>query len=589
MEEYATQADLVSKVEAEYLHRGTFISGYLTLTSKWLYFARLGEEGPEIIWKSLVRAVDVADVDIVRGSVSFGFQGKTYAVRGPGSFALHKEFVTQFWSLSREEDQRLITSGDAVLLQGQASLSLDNGIRMEGSLAVTGRGIRFLAEGDIDARHSAIQGLSAPLERITGLKLAGLNRGLELRVGNHVYQFWGPLVPKLYGVLTTLIGHMRDDLCSESDILTWTIGRFRGLVLQYGEFIASNRKITFVPTGKLDAFVGLNQEWHAERHQVSHVDVSGIGGRRLSIRTITGPQASFDRPNGREHFIPFLEMLLHDPTQAGGRNKLPTFDIPALAKWKHEIPGLVAGNLLFSSPAFLFEDSFSVRFGTLLMGEAKTYFVPVMETPEPTQVITLRTERLRPPEPGQLAIGQMQLEDGSAQARLLLGNKSVFTSDFWAHWRNEMDRSGKGHFHPSLKPGGENRREAYRAGLPDTLPTRVDFLDEEGETLHKSIDVRFLDVSIGGCCILAEDPIFSAPTTLIHLPTIEEGRYKLMRFQCMHSAEVGQFGDKWRHGLRFLDLSEDDADEVERLVMKLQRDDAFSRAVRRAGIEDETP
>ena len=175
MDELITQ-ELVSKVEAQYLHRGAYIHGFLTLTKEWLHFAKVTDEGPELLWKTPIRHVDSADIDMARNTVSFEFQGERHVVRGDGTFALHKEFVSQFFSLSRADDERLVADGDAVLLEGRASLSLDSGTRMEGSLAVTGNGIRFLTDQVVEARHSAIQGLSAPLSRITGLRLSGMRR-----------------------------------------------------------------------------------------------------------------------------------------------------------------------------------------------------------------------------------------------------------------------------------------------------------------------------------------------------------------------------------------------------------------------------
>ena len=585
MTEETTQK-LVSKVEAEYLYRGAYLSGFLTLTEEWLHFARMSPKGAEIIWKTRIRAVDSADIDMVRDTVTFEFQGNRFTVRGNGTFALHKEFVTQFWSLSREDDERLIAHGETTLLEGEASLSLDSGIRMEGSLAVTGKGIRFLSNTAIDARKSAIQGLSAPLERITGLKLSGMSRGLELRVGNHTYQFWGQIVPKVYGVLTTLIGHRQHDPNSQTDILTWTIGRFRGFVLQYGELLVSNRKLTFVPTGKLDSLIGLDQEWHLKREVLQSIAIEGIGGRKLAIRSIDQNDALFEQPKARAHFVQFLEVLLHDPRQSTGRSRLPTMDTPRLFPWKSVLKTLTDGQMLYSSPCFRMHGEFNAEYGSLILGVQSTLFLPNKAQPTEDDIVTLRTERLRPPEPGQLPIGVVELDDGSENVRLLLGNKSVFTTEFWTLWRNEMDRSGKGHFHPSLKPGGENRREAYRAELPHTISTDIFLLNEDGQEIQAPISAECLDISIGGCCVVAEEPIPAAPILLIRLPTIEEGRYKNLRFMCAHRIEVGQFGEKWRHGLRFLDLSEKDADEVEELVMKLQRDEAFSRAVRRAGIEE---
>ena len=578
---------LVSKVEAQYLHRGAYLHGFLTLTEEWLHFARVSADGPELVWKSPIRHVDSADIDMIRNTVTFEFQGEKHVVRGEGTFALHKEFVSQFFSLSRADDERLVADGDAILLEGRASLSLDNSTRMDGTLAVTGTGIRFLTDQVIEARHSAIQGLAAPLDRITGLRLSGVRRGLELRVGNHTYQFWGAIVPRAYGVLSTLIGHVRQDPNSATDILTWRIGRFRGFVLQYGELLASNRKLTFVPTGKLDSFLGLDSEWTLEREQLLEIEVQGIGGRKIRITGKDGNESLFEQSNAREHLLALLEILLHDPKQASGRKRRPTMGVPRLEYWKNAHPYLSAEEMLFSAPAFFFKNPFHAQYGSVILGRHTSFFVPSLEEPDASQIIEFRSERLRPPEPGQLPSGHILLDDGSQSGHFLLGNKGVYAAEFWSLWRMEMDRSGKGHFHPDLKPGNENRREAYRAELPGSFTTVIT-LDESDEenTQPKRLQASCIDISIGGCCIITEESIPAASAYSIRLPTTETGRYIDLQFAIAHTAAAGQWSEKYRHGLRFVDLTDQEADEVEGMVMKLQRDEAFARAVRRAGIEE---
>lgn len=332
--------------------------------------------------------------------------------------------------------------------------------------------------------------------------------------------------------------------------------------------------------------MGLDQEWHLERRKLHRITVDGIGGRKLHFHDIDNQVTTFEQPHAREHLEALLEILLHDPHQKAGRMKLPSMDVKRLVPWKAPMSHVRDGELLYSSSAFFLKGDNNAGFGSIIMALKETYFLPNLDNPTMEDAMVFKTDRLRPPEPGEVPVGRLCLNDGSLSGIFVLGNKSIYSTDFWQLWRREMDRSGKGHFHPSLKPGGENRRETFRAELPGSILTEITFQDEDGEPIRPPLKASCLDISIGGCCVVADEPIPNAPILFIRLPTVEEGLYKQMRIQCAHKTEVGQFGEKWRHGLRFLDLTEKDADEVEQLVMKLQRDEAFSRAVRRAGIEE---
>jgi hypothetical protein len=162
------------------------------------------------------------------------------------------------------------------------------------------------------------------------------------------------------------------------------------------------------------------------------------------------------------------------------------------------------------------------------------------------------------------------------------------TSAFWSVWRSMMDRTGKGHFHPQLNPENDNRRESFRASLPGEVATRIHCSDDPESPASLIMEARMVDVSMGGCCLLTTEPLPEHFTLRLELPGLVEAN-RLVLAQRMNSATVGQFEDRWRHGVRFLDLTTEDLGRVQNIVMDLQRDSLTVRADRRDEIQNPDP
>ena len=111
--------------------------------------------------------------------------------------------------------------------------------------------------------------------------------------------------------------------------------------------------------------------------------------------------------------------------------------------------------------------------------------------------------------------------------------------------------------------------------------SKLTHIDESG-------NARMVDVSMGGCCLLTTQPIPEEVTMRLELPGVVESD-RLVLVQRMNSATVGQFEDRWRHGIRFLDLTDEDLGRVQTIVMDLQRDTLTDRANLRDSFQNPEP
>ena len=560
---------LLLQVECEHLHGATYHHGILTLTNERLHFTRQDQPEP-LVWETQLGSIQGARVDVARRTVSFELYLSDFTFRGDGAMHLHVAFAQEYWR--RTQSVELYGAGETVLLTGPVSLYRHDALASQGEIALSGEALTFTSrEGEPELV------LTCPLRELNELTLQGVNRRLSLIMQGSRYQLQGELVPRLYGILAALSDGSDFD-ANPANFTTWKTALYRGPLLQYGELVCSPTTSRFASTGKLDAFLGLDREIELQTSDIVSVEVKGVLEKKLFIQT-EEEGFSFKLPDVQSRFTALREVM----TETGGEFLTPesveedarTRIAPFLPEWESLIGSQDIDDVLFFTPAWqLFEGDLGFL-GHLVMTRGSVFFIPQGKKSREEDVVKLRSDRLLPPSGKTANSGIISLSDGGDEVLFGFGRGNTSVASFWTAWRREMDRTGKGLLHPLLRPEADNRREAFRASLMQR-PDAYIFIETPGETTREMHKAVFADLSVGGCSLVTTNAVDENQRIKVELPAV--GRGRVVQAEIVHTDDVGEETNQWRHGVRFLGLTEEEILRVRESVMALQRSSLSNRA-----------
>ena len=573
---------LVLQVECACFYHTTYHDGLLSLTTQGLHFQSEEIEGFNFQVNIPLGKVLKSAVNVARQTVAFTSPGMEHRFRGQGAMHLHVQFTSEAWERSHSPSAGPLTTN--LSMTAQAAWGETD---QEATVLIEGNQLKVFG----DASDTSIDLDSMELGEVI-LDFSG--QRLELNGPDGPLTLSGPRVAEIHERLlhppTPAPSHPSEDEGPEV-LASWTCGVLRRLLLTNGELVVTREGLTFTPTSALERILGLNRAFTMATSDIIDVELQGVLDVNVAISTSEETQV-IHLPNVAERAPILLQAItdahiklsddaqnlrteLHDPRAAH-----------ALIKRAEALTGaLDPEDVLFLAPAAWYEHRKLAWLGHGLMTSADVLFLPRIAPGHEERMQHLRVDRLRPSEPDEVPRGEIALFDGRDTMNLVVGRGDAMTSAFWSVWRSMMDRTGKGHFHPQLNPENDNRRESFRASLPAEVATRIHFSETPDGDTQEVVDARMVDVSMGGCCLLTTRPIPEQMTMRLELPgLVESGRLVLV--QRMNSATVGQFADRWRHGIRFLDLTDDDMGRVQTIVMDLQRNSLSDRANLRESFQN---
>jgi hypothetical protein len=576
---------LILQVECASFYHTTYHDGILSLTDQRLHFESEEIEGFNFQVNIPLANVLKSAVNVPRQTVAFTSPGMEHRFRGQGAMHLHVQFTSEAWQRSHSATP--------------STPEIDFSMNVHASWGDMDQEATVLLESDqlkVFGDEADIM-IDLNSETLGDVILDFSGQSLELTTDEGTITLSGPQVAELHERLLhpPQPEPVQEPSDEEPEILArWKCGVLKRLLLTNGELVMSRDTLTFTPTSTLERILGLNRAFTMPMNTIIDVELQGVLDVNVAISTaqqtqvlrlpnvaLRAPlllQAITDARVTLSDDAQNLRTQLHDPRSA----------LDLIERAEQTAGALDPEEVLFLAPAAWYEHRQRAWIGHVLMTSADVLFLPRIAPGHEERLLQLRVDRLRPSEPGEAPRGELALFDGRDSMQLVVGRGDALTSAFWSVWRAMMDRTGKGHFHPQLNPENDNRRESYRASLPGEVATRIHCSDDAESSPHSVMNARMVDVSMGGCCLLTTEPIPEGVTMRLELPgLVESGR--LVLAQRMNSATVGQFEDRWRHGVRFLDLTDEDLIRVQTIVMGLQRDSLTDRADRREAFQNPDP
>ena len=580
------------------MHRGSEqFTGSMSLDEEFLFF-RSVPDAPDkrpLAWELPRRVLDTVTLSedsqwlvLQVGDVQHRFEGSGF---GPLFAALqpeHSTLVTGSFEIPDFGDE-------PVLLEGAINLFVNNLVSARGQLTLTENELTFEPKEGLETALWKDLGTTISLADIDDVSVVGIRRQVVITAGVDRLVLGGALAPRVYGILLCLRGDTIT-LSPHEVLFTWTVSLYRGAVAIAGELIGSWRRLRFVPSGRIDALFGLDEEISLRMNDITRVEVRGRLERRLVISS-EGDELSFDLPDPGERFEELKDFLVEldhesEPVLPEGGASERDADIDALLEdWKGRRPFLAGARLHLLGGALDLSRPNRARRGWLGLFDQRLVFLPVgrvwAETPLVVAAddISRATQGMAPPE-------HLYLGVGASTLRFLPRGGDKFAANFWSRWQALVEHT------PTATPtaidqtggygddGEFNRRDAYRVSAP---PSTQVYLESAGSKEQPSQQVLFTDLAPEGCALLIDKELSVGAVHNIQLPDWLIGQDDANK--ALPGLSTGSFavpcgpvpatvvyshklrGQRWRHGFAFEDLDRKQDLWVRSLYMCLQRDE----------------
>jgi hypothetical protein len=572
--------------------------GTLSLDEDYLFF-RSVPTGPgkrPLAWELPRRVVDTVTLsddmlrlDLVVGAVTHRFEGNEF---DPLFAALQPARVGLITGSFKIPD---LGDSDPVLLEGAVNLFVNNLVSARGQLTLTETEISFEPREGLETAVWKNLGKTIRLDAIDDVDVVGIRRQVVISAGPERLVLGGSLAPRVYGILLCLRGDTVT-LSPHEVLFTWTVSLLRGPVAIAGELIGSWRRMRFLPTGRIDALFGLDDEIAMRMNEVTRVEVRGRLERRLVISG-GGEELSFDVPDPAERFEElkdFLVQLDHESEPclpaAGATESDPEID-ELVEDWKTRLPFLESSSMHLLGGVLDVSRPDRARRGWLGLFGERIVFLPIGGAAGGEPPLVVPADDVSRATQGSAPAEHLYLGVAGTTLRFLARGGDSFAANFWSLWQPLVERTPAGAPQPRDRSTGFgdagtfNRRDAYRVTVPGR--TRVGVA-----TTHTGaddpLDAMFVDLAPEGCALVLDSELAADSDVHIQLPdwliddspggvldAATSGSFAVpcgpVPAQLVYSQQLR--GSRWRHGFQFADLDREQDQWVRSLYMSLQRDE----------------
>jgi len=329
-------------------------------------------------------------------------------------------------------------SGERVLLQGQAEYFVNELMAVRGELTFTDRRLRFQPGIGIGQMIWNAAQFDVSLEDIQNWSLQGIRRRLHLSVTDDVVILGGGLTPQLFNELETLIGTTEEVRTSDEVVLaTWPVQLRRGPIAHPGELRFTPTHIHFVPTGVLDAMVGL-KDFNFAIQDITRVSIRGWPERKLVIR-VGHEVHNFRLSDINERFDGLRQLIRDRHYQIAARSSSSTTPPyqDTLDAWASTIDYQFGDQVVLGTFAMDARSDQEARFGWLLLLRTRILFLPVGGPATQESYYVAPLEDLCRLDGGPRSRrDQILMSTEHGTVRFLVSDREGVVEDFWSQCRS---------------------------------------------------------------------------------------------------------------------------------------------------------
>jgi c-di-GMP-binding flagellar brake protein YcgR len=289
-------------------------SGVLTLTGKRLLFHPTGLADKIMGRAHVIELEDIKQVTVDdRKDVCVVEAGKKYRFGGSGA---RRVGVRLEALLSRRdggeavEGVDLFDEDERVIVGGPLYLVITGFIGAHGEVMLTDSRLIFEVSTGLESVFwpSRVKDLEIELGQIQEVELVGFRRRLRIVESNGTHMFSGVLASKLYTVLKSLRTEQSQNEGGERLLGTWDVSVFNGPLASQGQLLISSHRLSFEPSGRLDAAFGMGRR-EVTWPEVHELLCAGWPERRVQVHTATDKLA-FSVTGPVERFMDLIPLLL---------------------------------------------------------------------------------------------------------------------------------------------------------------------------------------------------------------------------------------------------------------------------------------
>ena len=584
--------------------------GHLSLDDKFLFFRSLPPKPGTraIAWELPRTAIDQITLSDDELFLELTVGAIAHRFRGVGLEPIYCALKPSAYQLLGGDNQK--GGSDEVLLEGGINLFVNKVMSARGQLTLSKDQLIFTGAGGIEASLWKDLDKQILVRDIKDIAVVGIRRQLVITTRTEKFVFGGALAHRLYGVLLALRG---DTVMTSGNqvLFTWSVSLYRGAVALAGELIGSSRRIRFVPSGRIDAIFGLDQEIALRINEITRVEVRGLVDKRLVISG-AGKELSFqlDDPQDRfEELKDFLVEIEHESEpnipETGATQR--TVDIDGLVEqWQERLRFLDAPTLSLLGVVLDLSRPGRARRGWLGIFGRRIVFLPVGALAGGEAPLVVNADDISRAAQGTAPPEHLYLGIGDTTLRFLPRGGEEFAELFWSLWQplvektpvaSRLQRSRD----RALGYGDAetfNRRDAYRVNVPHAVIVSLR-TKEQGPT--RIIEATFTNLGPEGCALTLSEEVAKDTMVQVLLPewaSPEEDTEITSAGSISNSSPIpcgpvpAQIvyskqlkGGRFRHGLCFHGLKHHQDLAVRDLYMFLQREEVG----RERDEEDKTP
>jgi hypothetical protein len=572
--------------------------GHLSLDDKFLFF-RAVPPGPgtrPIAWELPRTAVDHVTLSDDEFFLELTVGSMVHRFRGVGLEPIYRDL--------KPNPRQGLSGGSPVgrddepLLKGGINLFVNKFMSARGQVTLSESELIFAGTGGIEASLWKNIDKHILVCDITDIAVVGIRRQLVITTRTEKLVFGGALAHRLYGVLLALRGDTVT-ISGNQVLFTWSVSLHRGAVALSGELIGSSRRIRFVPSGRIDAIFGLDQEIAIRIHQITRVEVRGLVDKRLVI-TGAGHALSFQLDEPQERFEDLKDFLVEidhesEPTipETGATQR--TLDTDELVEqWQQRLRFLDAPALSLLGVVLDLSRPGRARRGWLGIFARKIVFLPVGSLGGGEAPLVVNADDISRAAQGAAPQEHLYLGVGDTTLRFLPRGGDEFAELFWSLWQPLVERTPVASRLQRSRERAQgygdaetfNRRDTYRANAPHNVTVS---LRTKGQGVTRLIEARFADLGPEGCALTLGEELPKDAMVKVQLPDWalpEEDAETTETGSTSSSASVPGApvparvvyskrlrGERFRHGLCFHDLNHHQDQAVRKLYMLLQREE----------------
>ncbi len=436
---------------------------------------------------------------------------------------------------------------ERVLLFADGEIAVNDLLSAVGEVTLTTWRLRFQLRG-FERRIWPVLDVNVALTEVSGFRLCGIRRRLEVQCGDRVVRFLGPVVPSLYGALRAAAELTAGAVTLHTlEHEAWPVDLHRRPLSHPGALVRTATRLTFLATGTLDALIGLEPEIEMPLSAIERIALCGTFEDRIAVTTASGAAAgaatvvvNFSVANVRSRYdalVAWMADRATGPVWLGAEP--PEADREAvaaiLAPWRSSGP--VTDSPRLFCPAVRISGSSGAEPGWLSVDDALLLWVPRLC--EGSGAIAFRLP-LRLPHLGQTYLlvaapaHELHLQAlGGARHRWRVasqppqgaaGDAPPLRGGIAPHFRRALREHLDEIDAPESAPevvfvaapdsSQSGRRKTYRVPIPAGRAADILFWTRADDVLER-LDCTLADWSLGGCGVLVVERL--PPGTQLHV------------------------------------------------------------------------